>query len=166
MRFSSTDRPGKMPRDSGVTSTPLRARQYGARFETSAPRDRDRPGPDGHDPRDRRTERGLAAAVRAEQRGDLTGAHPEVDAVEDLDLLVAGVEPVHGEHDVAGRFGLAAVGVHRAFRDELAAEPRRLDLDQRFFFLHRRGRGGHRHAERRGALGPALHAAGRSSASR
>ena len=108
VRFSSTVRPGKMPRASGTSSTPSRARRNGARVRdvvaVEAARCRcvgvDEPGGD-------RAQRRLAGAVGAEQRDDRAALEREVDAVEHLDVAVAGDDAAGARTRASRRVGRA-----------------------------------------------------------
>ena len=108
VRFSSTVRPGKMPRASGTSRTPARARRNGsvvgdlrALEVHRADRGLDDAGRD-------RAQRRLAGAVGAEQRGDLAPFDAQVDAVEHLGVAVARDHAAHRER------GVGDVGVRQS----------------------------------------------------
>ena len=71
MRFSSTVRPGKMPRASGTSSTPSRARRNDRACGDVVPSRQTVPSVGSTTPGGDRAERRLAGAVGAEQRDDL-----------------------------------------------------------------------------------------------
>ena len=104
VRFSSTVRPGKMPRASGTRSTPSRARWYdGACGDVAALEHAPCRASASTTPGRDRAQRRLAGAVGAEQRDDLAGVEREVDAVEHLDVAVAGDDAVHRERRAGER---------------------------------------------------------------
>ena len=62
----------------------------------------------GDEARDRRAERRLAAAVGAEEGGDLAGSYRQVDPVEHLHIAVAGVDGA--QHEGGAGFRAVAAG--------------------------------------------------------
>ena len=135
VRFSSTVRPGKMPRASGTRSRPSRApSERRRRAVMSRPSSSTVPSVGVDHAGGDRAERRLAGAVGAEQRDDRAAGELQVDAVEHLDVAVAGDDAVHREH----RIGAAG---DRARRSGGAARtPRRLRGRARVRARRRRGR--------------------------
>ena len=106
-RFSSTVSPGKMPRASGTRRTPSRARRNGAQRRDVVAVQEDLPERRVDEAGRDRAERGLARTVGAEERRDGAGLELQVDAVQDLDVAVAG-------DDVAQREDASRCGAGRA----------------------------------------------------
>ena len=131
-----------MPRPPGTWRMPASVIRWASYVVMALPSNMTSPARRHHQTGDGPHQRGLAGAVGAEHRHHLAVAHIEVDAEEDLDAVVAGIERADHEemaHPV-GPF-LAHDGVRRlgdlALRDVLGHESgrrtkqRRADDEQR-----------------------------------
>ena len=104
-RFSRTVRFGKTPRPSGIVHTPSRASASGLAPLTWRPATCTPPAVGDHLAAGHLEGRGLAGAVRAEQRHDRRGRHREVDAVQHLDAAVRGADRRRSSSDRAAVVG-------------------------------------------------------------
>ena len=82
-----------MARSSGQSAIPSRAMRSIGRPISSLPLEHDRAPAFADDAHDRLERRRLARPIAAEQGHDLALAHVEIDAVQDVQFVVPGLEP-------------------------------------------------------------------------
>src|SRR5476651_604732 len=69
-----------------------------------------------HDPGNRKIERRFSSPIRAEYGDDITGTDDKVDATQNLDLAVAGVQPTNMQQRLSGHARLRRVWPQRPRR--------------------------------------------------